>query len=298
MKKRTSAAIFVFTHLALCAVILAAMGVTASSQEIDRTKKGKYTGAVADFKNDLWMKNYFSAMESYTKGAEQYQNKDYPEAEKYFKEALDILPEFAEAGFFVGMCRYNMGEFEKALTGFEEAKGKYPVWTATIKKIQQDDYDRMSSRLEELRFWKQDVMNTMGDYRSQDMTNTPSYSNLSNQLAFIDSEISKLEGLKGSLSIDAGETIPAKYYFHAGNCLLKLEKFDKALEQYEKAIEVDQNFGQAYHNIAAILFMAKEYEDAWLYLQSAKQLGAEINAELEKKLNEALMSKVKQEDVH
>jgi tetratricopeptide (TPR) repeat protein len=295
MKKRTSTAVFIFTHLAICAVIFVAVGVTASSQEIDRTKRGKYSGATADFKNEIWMKNYFTALESYTEGAEYYNNKDFAKAEECFNGALGILPVFADASFYVGMCRYNTGDFETALSGFEEAKGKYLVWTATIKKIHQDDYDRMEARLEELRFWKQDVMNTMGDYRNQNLTTTPSYSNLSNQFAFIESEISKLERMKDSLLISAGETIPAKYYFHAGNCLLKLERYDQAFEQYVKAIEADPGYGQAYHNIASILFLAKEYEEAWLYMQSAKELGAEINKELERKLNEALMNKVTQE---
>lgn len=63
---------------------------------------------------------------------------------------------------------------------------------------------------------------------------------------------------------------PAIYYYKLGNELELSGDFDKALSRYDKAIEINPNFGQSYFRIAVINATKKKYEKAWEYLHAAE----------------------------
>lgn len=267
--------------------------VAQADDEFDRSKRGKSLSSLTDFKNELWLKDYHLAQETLQKGLTEFQENNFDEAEKHFTDAQGILPEYPAPTLYLGLCRYRLKDYEAALQKITQAIEKYEKWKVDLQKIRDDDLNRIQDRLDHMRFWRQKVVGDLSSYEQDDLTDTPSYKNARNQLAHIDAETTRLESLKKELTGNEKEGIPAEYFFHAGNCLLYLERYEEAYAQYVKAIEKNEKYGQAYHNLALILFLAKEYQEAWIYLQAAKENGAQVNTEFEKKLNDALAANVK-----
>ncbi|MDX1642455.1 MAG: tetratricopeptide repeat protein, partial [Balneolaceae bacterium] len=54
-------------------------------------------------------------------------------------------------------------------------------------------------------------------------------------------------------------------FFNYGNFLLRQNKHIEAAKNYEKAIELEESFVDAYYNIAWILTEVKAYKKALLY---------------------------------
>jgi hydroxyacylglutathione hydrolase len=78
-------------------------------------------------------------------------------------------------------------------------------------------------------------------------------------------------------------------YFH-GNILFQLKEYDRADEQYRKAIQENPQNGYAYNNLAAIRYLAGRFEEAETILQEAEEAGVDdlINLKLKKLVLEAL----------
>jgi putative PEP-CTERM system TPR-repeat lipoprotein len=60
------------------------------------------------------------------KGVVSYQRKKYPEAMTYLQDSLKIMPTL-EGYYFLGLCYYNHGEFESALSQFRKILDKIPT---------------------------------------------------------------------------------------------------------------------------------------------------------------------------
>lgn len=58
-----------------------------------------------------------------------------------------------------------------------------------------------------------------------------------------------------------------------GNVYRRMEKSAKAIECYQKAIELDRNYAPAYVNLASTLFNLERYDNAKLLLLRAIQIG-------------------------
>lgn len=57
-------------------------------------------------------------------------------------------------------------------------------------------------------------------------------------------------------------------HFNLGNFFLRQNQHIEAVKCYEEAVEKDETFVDAYHNIAWILFKAKAYSESLKYIQS------------------------------
>ena len=84
------------------------------------------TGIIYIGKNDLSMADLILMSEFPSsenghclKGIVSYQRKNYAEAMNYLQNALKITPTF-EAYYFLGLCQYNRGELESALSQFRK----------------------------------------------------------------------------------------------------------------------------------------------------------------------------------
>jgi hydroxyacylglutathione hydrolase len=84
--------------------------------------------------------------------------------------------------------------------------------------------------------------------------------------------------------------LKSEYACFHGNILFKLQRFDEALERYVVAARANPRNGQAYTNIIAIYYLAKQYPDANRYLQEAEAdgIGEDLNLKLKVLVLEAL----------
>ena len=72
-------------------------------------------------------------------------------------------------------------------------------------------------------------------------------------------------------------------WMRIGNIYQENEDFEDAQEAYEKAIEIDEEFGEAYKSAGIMLYDQEEYEEAISFLQSATEFFPEDD-NLQKKL--------------
>ena len=62
----------------------------------------------------------------------------------------------------------------------------------------------------------------------------------------------------------------------------------KALEYYNRALTLNNKFGQIYANRAIIFFQQKNYKRSHLDVRKAQELGVKVNQNLLKELNKNL----------
>ena len=74
-------------------------------------------------------------------------------------------------------------------------------------------------------------------------------------------------------------------HFNLGNFFLRQNQHIEAAKCYEKALEKDESFVDAYHNIAWILYRSKAYKDALRYTDKGLSVDGE-NSELIKLKND------------
>ena len=73
------------------------------------------------------------------------------------------------------------------------------------------------------------------------------------------------------------KTEPAGYtLFSMGNHSYELGDYAKAIEQFNIAIQISPDFGEAYNNRGLIYFDQGEYDKAWTDFDKAVQLMAEL----------------------
>lgn len=214
--------------------------------------------------------NFSRAQILFDQGLSLFKSENIEGASRLFSQALKRLPEHAEACFYLGLCCYRNGNCDTALVHFEEAKKNYLRWQAIVydHKLHQ----QMVAR--EVAAWIDQVEMT-------DETGSKDRANCAVNQDRV-REAGKLANAKHP-SAEIQE-VPAAYYFHSGNCYMKLEKHYDAYRQFAKAVEIDPTYGGAHNNLAILCFMAEQYVDSWLHLQLAKKNGAAVSPDFEKKL--------------
>ena len=65
------------------------------------------------------------------------------------------------------------------------------------------------------------------------------------------------------------ERMKAHYLYFCGNILLQLHRYNDSLLRYQEAIRLNPKHADAYNNIIAILYIAKEYEKALQFWEEA-----------------------------
>jgi tetratricopeptide (TPR) repeat protein len=78
--------------------------------------------------------------------------------------------------------------------------------------------------------------------------------------------------------------IPADYYYIHGNALFQLGRRADAEVQYREAIRIDPTHGNAYNNLALVLFSMGRFQEALDCLVRAEASGAKINPDFKRDL--------------
>jgi tetratricopeptide (TPR) repeat protein len=220
----------------------------------------------------------------FIKGKEHFAKKRYEKAGEEFKSCLEILPEHADALYFLAQVDYQKGDFPQALTDIEKAKENCAViskFTATIDAQRldalRDEQMRLSQEISSL----QSAYNQSRD-QSQKQQIQESISKLRSEMSIVTSRLQERP-------LPEGLNIPADYSFVHGNILFKMKRFQDAHGQYLKALEADATHIGAYNNLVNMHYMAKDYEGAMKFIEAAEANGVEVNP----KLKEAVLKATK-----
>ncbi len=229
---------------------------------------------------DKWKR----ANPKFLKGKENFAKKKYEKAGEEFRACLDILPEHADALFFLAQVEYQKGDFPEALADIEKAEASYAViskFTAYIDAQRLDSLRDEQMRLNQEISALQDAYNRTQD-ESQKQQLMQSIGTLRSQLSAVNSRLQERP-------VPEGVVLPAGYSFIHGNILFKMNRFQEARDKYIQALDIDGAHVGAYNNLVNLYYMAKDYEGALKYVQAAEGSGVEINP----KLKEAVLKATK-----
>lgn len=218
----------------------------------------------------------------FQKGKEHFLKEKYDKAEKELKQCLEILPEHADALFFLSQIDYKEGDFEQALADIEKAKANYKFiaqfYTFTHQQYLDALRDERSKLENEVMILREQYNKTANEEDKQKIQAV--VSSISNQISAIDARL--------NTPFPAELEIPAEYFYFHGNVLFKLKKYQEAHDQYLDALRIDPKNANAYNNLINLFYMAKKYDQALSYVKQAEANGVEINPKLKTAILKAL----------
>lgn len=238
---------------------------------------------------DKELKAYLHAKEILPEGSRLLKDGKCEESKKIFVDVLGMIPNHTEALFCLGVAHYHTSDLQNASTFLHRAIDEYPAWHEHRFKMKTAHYHYAQSRITEIEYQMRQLL---GDanyniYRNGGLRGLHSVPREdAARIISLQRELTEMEEVL--LPNPTKAVTPAKYHYQAGNCLLRLKKYNEAHQQYMNAIATDPKHGEAHNNLAYIYFLAKKYEKAWEHLQSAKRYGAKVNPQAEAQLKKIL----------
>ena len=218
----------------------------------------EYYEAIKCFDRATWIMSTF-AEAYYNKGTTLLQIGNYHEAIRCFDIAMQLKPNYLEALNSKGLAFNELAEYDSALECFtqviENTKSdpRYylhdyalnnKAWSNANKGRTYealDDLKKMLSRNKRQAF----VLDTKG---------------------FIFYQLKDYDKALDQLNQAIYDTIAGpedKYvFYHKGNIYSKKKKYDEAIECYDRAIDIDSNFAEAYNDKAVTLYYKDDYNGA------------------------------------
>jgi len=211
-----------------------------------------------------------------------YNEEKYKEAEKKFKDCLEVFPQHAQANFYLAHLLYQPSNLESALHHIEEAKKNFEF----MNKMYIFSYDDYTSQL---RTQRDEIRDRIQKYKDQQQKTTQE-----KESQKIETQISQLQTELGTVNSRLAEPlpeekkVPADYFYLHGNIYFKLRKLQEAHDQYVESIKRDPKHERAYNNLINIYFMAKQYKKAMEFVENAESKGVKINPKLKEAIRQAL----------
>ncbi len=241
------------------------------------------------FSQEVFLKNrkerfdFMLSFQLLEKGKSCFEQEKYKKAFGYFEKCIKQLPFNADAYFYSSRIQYKLMKYTEALNLIEKAKNDFKKF-ATLKSESQDEYyDRLRERKQQLEFHLIDLKAKQAD-SLQTMYKTP----LESQIDAMAGKLSQVQELLRNRKPKVLKT-PANYYYVHGNIYRKLKKYNESYGQFIKAVETDPEHGEALNNLANLNYMAKKYKEALYFINMAESKKLKIN----KKLKEAIVSSLK-----
>ena len=214
----------------------------------------------------------------YLDGAKQFVKGNLDKAEKKLRECLEIMPEHADADYVMAQVHLKRKAFPEALAAIAMAEKNYAA-NAKFKIFFQQDYlDRLRKQkqaLDERRTLLQGAISKMSG------GNNPERGRMEQEVQTIVQNIREID-LKLNSPVSDIIEIPADYYYIHGNALYQLRRPLEAAARYQEAIRLDPAHGNAYNNLALVLFSQGKYKEALDCLVQAEAAGVKINPDFKK----------------
>lgn len=219
------------------------------------------------------MKQFKSSQPLYLKGVEKYEKGDEEEASDVFQKCVQKMPRHAYAHYYLANLFYIAQDFSDSLTHMEKALANIDY----MQELCAYADDQKSLKIESLKGTLEDMWNSTNSCRDSRAI----------EMAFdqVDKEESDME-ISTRQRQKAMERMKAHYLYFCGNILLQLHRYNDSLLRYQEAIRLNPKHADAYNNIIAILYIAKEYEKALQFWEEAENQG--LDEQLHLKLKESL----------
>jgi tetratricopeptide (TPR) repeat protein len=199
--------------------------------------------------------NSQTAEEWFWKGIEVFHNADYKNAIEYFKKAIELKPDYADAYFNMGVAYYDWdGQYEKSIECYKKA--------VVLNHNYADAYCNMGIAYTD---WKGQYEKAIECYQKAIVLNpnyADAYCNMGIVYADWKREYEKaIECYKKAIELKPDLPVA---FFNMGNSYRKWNRqYEKAIECYEKAIELKPDYVIAYDNMGGVYYIwNKQYKSA------------------------------------
>jgi tetratricopeptide (TPR) repeat protein len=205
------------------------------------------------FDNSLKVKLTLLTNDLTNQAVKAFTDEDYTKALKSFEQILDIQeidiikednPEAVDTViiFNAGLAAFNAEDYDKAIKYYKEA-AKYGYSGARTHNLIATAYQL-----------KKDTLGALGALQEA-FEKYPDNNEIVKSMIQIYLDLDKTEDAMKYLNL-AIEQDPKNPTFHfaQGTLYEKMENIDKAIASYEKAIEVDETFFNAYYNLGAVYY--------------------------------------------
>ncbi len=240
-------------------------------------------GQVLDSKDQEILQKYKTCQGDLNKGIDAFKKEKYDKAGQSFVKVLERLPEHSEAAYFLAQVYYKQGNLEKGLEMIQTAEDNFAVIGRILYRRQLSRTDQLSAQTQQVR---QEI--TQLEAELTQAKSDSQRSAIQQRINQLRASLSTPEMVQQRQDQLETLTVPGDYYYIHGNILFKMNKYQEAMDQYLKAIELEPRHGNAYNNIANLYFMSQQYGKALEYLEKAEANGAKVNAEFKKAVLKAL----------
>ena len=223
-------------------------------------------------------RQYRTALPHYDKAVRAFSRKDYVSARRELDAAIDAMPQYSYAHLLMAKCWYMAKEYEQALPAIERAESAWHEFAGIVADSKADQVD---ARLRKRRDLQDQIAALQDDLRR---AATPQIAQqIQTYIDQLQHQISDIDTERVSEALPAeAQGLPAEYSFVHGNTLLRLGRLIDAEPQYQRAIEANPHYGEAFNNLASLYYQAGRYEEARKVLQEARGRDLPISLELEK----------------
>lgn len=212
-------------------------------------------------------------------GVSQFTKGNLEKAEKKFIEALEIMPEHANAAYMLAKLQLKRKDFSNALATISSAEKNF-VYIAKFLTLSQQQY------INGLHQQRQDL-NEQKNRLTEILANLPTGTSQAEKLSYesaIQSITLTIQNIDSQLRSPIPTTyeVPADYFFIHGNILYQMNALDDAATQYREAIRLDPRHGNACNNLALVSYSQGKYLEALNCLARAEGAGVKINPDFKR----------------
>jgi tetratricopeptide (TPR) repeat protein len=250
--------------------LLIAWGLTALAQPLLAQK---------DFNMDekKLVESFKLANPLYLDGVKQFIKGNLDKAEKKLLEALAIMPEHADAAYMIAQIQLKRKDLPQALASIIAAEKNYSANAQFHTFTYQQYLDRLRQQRQELQAQRTQVMDAM----SRQPANSTNRSSDSLATQSLDQAIKQIDS-RLTTPIPQTSEIPADYFYIHGNVFFQMRRPLDAAAQYREAIRLDPAHGNAFNNLALVLFSQGNNKEALDCLARAEAAGVKVNPDFKK----------------
>lgn len=216
-----------------------------------------------------------TAISHYEKANLLYQQGNLIESESFYRKAIKINKNFAEAYGNLGNVLKDLGRIKEATGAYRKALNIYPNHPLLLNNL---------GNMFHLRGDTHKAAQYFRDSIKQNTSNPDAYNNLGNILKELDQLDEAEDCYTKALSINPEF---ADAHNNLGNLLNSSGKHDKAIASFQQAIKINPNFCDAYNNLGIALMNLSRADDAVASYRTALEFEPE-NKELHNNLGIAL----------
>ena len=229
------------------------------------------------------LQNFKKANVSYKKGLTSFAKGNLKKADSYFIKCIKTFPDHASAYYYRSKVLYKQGNLEEAEGNIVTAKQNYDAYVTMNKAVFNRTRAKYAENQADLRKERDGSFIAKNDYEGGRGGRTGPGVDSRKAL-----NKAREDYQKYLASVDI---VRADYHFQHGQIHFKNKKAQPAIVEFLQAIKLNPKHSLAYNNLAAILYMTKNYKAASDIISQAQAEQVTINPKLIEAVKQKLAAK-------